>query len=150
MISLSDNIFSSTRCEPGRSSSESTTWRESNSRGAVSPTTHSRMDHLLVYSKFESLIEKIVEKATSSRLDRLVDIARQMQLCWENSQATNVEGYWIASILVKRIETEVNSCKKIRVLYAISAVLRKMNARRGQESHEMPGEWAVSFGRFCY
>jgi hypothetical protein len=108
------------------------------------------MEHLLVYSKFESLLEKIVEKATPSRLDRLVDIARQMQLCWEDSQAANLEGYRIASILVKRIETEARSCKKMRFLYAISAVLRQMNPRRRHESHEMSGQWPVSFGRFCY
>eukprot|EP00890_Picochlorum_soloecismus_P002212 jgi/Picsp_1/2992/NSC_01215-R1_---NA--- len=103
------------------------------------------MEHLLLYSKFESLMEKIVEKATPSRLDRLVDVARQMQLCLETSQVANLEGYRIASILVERIEAEVQSCRKIRVLYAISAVLRRMNPRRWHESQEIQGPWPASF-----
>ena len=119
-----------------------------NGLGSVSTTTLLKMGHVLVYSKFESLMDKIVEKATPSRLDRLVGIARQMQLCWENSQVANLDGYRIASNLVKRIETEVKSCKKIRVLYSISAVLRQMNPRRQHESHEMSGQWPISFGRF--
>lgn len=107
------------------------------------------MEDVLVHSKFESLIDKIIDKATPSRLDRLVGVARQMQLCWETRQVESLEGYRIASLLVERIQAEVKSCRKIRVLYAISAVLRQMNPKRCCETKDMLKPWPVSFGGFC-